>query len=50
MPLSRNALLAIIGVLALASIVAFAAYWQEREKSPSVEIILDQRGLRIDGR
>lgn len=50
MSLSRPALLAIIAVLALVSIGAVAAYLQEREKAPSLEIRVDERGLRIDGR
>lgn len=50
MSLSRPALVAIIALLGLVSVAAIAAYVNERERSPGVEIRVDDRGLRIEGR
>lgn len=49
MSLSRPALI-IIAILALVSVGAVAAYLHERGKANTVEIRLDERGLKIDGR
>jgi hypothetical protein len=47
--MSRNSLYGLIGVLAVV-VVAFGIYfiYQEQQK-PSLEIKLDEQGLKIDG-
>lgn len=50
MTLSRPVLLAVIAILAVVSVGAIAAYMHERERTPGVEIRMDERGLRIEGR
>ncbi len=50
MTLSRPMLLAIIAILGVVAVGAVAAYIQERNRSPGVEIRMDERGLRIENR
>ncbi len=50
MTVSRPALLAIIAVLGVVCVAAVGAYMHERNQRPGVEIRMDDRGLRIEGR
>lgn len=50
MSLSRPTLLAIVAVLGVVSVAAVAAYLYERDRRPGLEIRVDDKGLRIDGR
>ncbi|MDP3548109.1 hypothetical protein ACJ4V0_17580 [Phreatobacter sp. HK31-P] len=50
MSLSRPTLLVIVAVLGVVSVAAVAAYFYERDRRPGLEIRVDDKGLRIDGR
>jgi hypothetical protein len=50
MPLSRNALIAIILLLAVAIAGGLAAWVYDRNREGGVEIRFDRNGLRIEGR
>ncbi len=47
---SRNMMIAIIGIMAVISVGSLAAYYQERSKAPGVDIRIDKNGLQIEQR
>jgi hypothetical protein len=50
MSVSRPTLLAIIAVLGVVCVAAIGAYMHERNQRPGMEIRVDERGVRIEGR
>lgn len=48
--ISRNAMMIVVAVLAVITVGSVAAYYQERKKTPGVEIRLDKNGLQIEQR